>query len=482
MTLLVIDLGSSSVRTLLFDDGARLIEGAVCSRKHDFETDHDGKAEANADHLRALTEACLDDILTHPAAESIAAAGMASFAGNWLGVDANGRARTPVLTYADTRGRSAIAGLRQRLGGALDAYHQATGCFIHPAYFPAQYAYMKEFHSRSLEQVRRISDIGGYLYRHWFGREAPISYSLASWSGLLGTRGLGWHFDFIRQLLGADLLERLPDLADFDACQVGLADAYAGRWTQLRGVPFFLALGDGAVANLGSGAVDARRIALTIGTTSALRVVTRRDRLPDGLWRYLVCQGMPLVGGATSEGGNVYQWGVEELGLDTASLNARLSEARPDQHRLTVLPLIAGERSPGWQSDASGTIHGIRRSTSKLDIMQAQLEAVAIRLSMIFDQLKSEESAVIAGGGALGSSPAWAQMIADAFNAPIQLLDQAEITARGVALLLRNWLDGTALDADPPRISRILRPNPDHALIYQAARARQVDLYQRLYG
>ena len=482
MTLLVIDLGSSSVRALLFDDGARLIEGAICSRKHDFETDHDGKAEAKADHLRALTEACLDDILTHPAAESITAVGMASFAGNWLGVDAHGRACTPVLTYADTRGRSAIADLTQRLGGAPDAYHQATGCFIHPAYFPAQYAFMKEADPQSLRQIQRISDIGGYFYRQWFGREAPISYSMASWSGLLWTARARWHLDFIRQLLGDDFLDRLPELSDFDACQVGLADAYAARWPQLSAAPFFLALGDGAVANLGSGAVDARHIALTIGTTSALRVVTRRDTLPDGLWRYLVCADMPPVGGATSEGGNVFQWAVEELGLDTASLNAHLSEVRPDQHRLTVLPLIAGERSPGWQSDASGTIHGIRRSTSKLDIMQAQLEAVAIRLSLIFAQLKSEGSAVIAGGGALGSSPAWAQIIADAFNAPIQLLAEAEITARGVALLLRNRLDGTPLDADPPRISRVLRPNPEHAPIYETARARQVDLYQRLYG
>ncbi|MCY4020063.1 MAG: FGGY-family carbohydrate kinase [Chloroflexi bacterium] len=482
MTLLVIDLGSSSVRTLLFDDGARLIEGAICSRKHDFETDHDGKAEANADHLRALTEACLDDMLTHPAAKSITAVGMASFAGNWLGVDANGRACTPVLTYADTRGRSAITGLTGKLGGAPDAYHQATGCFIHPAYFPAQYAFMKEAHPQSLRQIRRISDMGGYLYRQWFGRGAPISYSLASWSGMLATERTSWHAGFVRQLLGDELLERLPDLRDFDACQIGLTDHYAERWPQLSSAPFFLALGDGAVANLGSGAVDARHIALTIGTTSALRVVTREGTLPDGLWRYLVCRGMPLVGGATSEGGNVYQWAVEELGLDRASLDAHLRAARPDQHRLTVLPLIAGERSPGWQADASGTIHGIRRSTSKLDIMQAQLEAVAIRLSMIFDQLKSEGSAVIAGGGALGSSPAWPQMIADAFNAPIQLLAEDEITARGVALLLRNRLDGTALDADPPRISRVLQPNPEHAPIYEAARARQVDLYQRLYG
>ena len=482
MTFLVIDLGSSSVRTLLFDDGARLIKGAICSRKHDFDTDHDGKAVANADRLRALTEACLDEILEHPAAGSVRAVGMASFAGNWLGVDAEGRACTPVLTYADTRGRSAIAGLTQRLAGTLDDYHQTTGCFIHPAYLPAQYTFMKSLQPLSLRRARRISDIGGYLYLQWFGRETPISYSLASWSGLLQTDHLCWHVETIRRLVGDDLLGQLPDLADFDVCQIGLTGAYAGRWPQLRDVPFFLAMGDGAVANVGSGAVDARHIALTIGTTSALRVVKHSESLPDGLWRYLVRQGMPLVGGATSEGGNVYQWAVEELGVKRASLNKRLSERQPDQHRLTVLPLIAGERSPGWQSDASGTIHGIRRNTSKLDILQAQLEAVAIRLSLIFDQLKSKESSVIAGGGALQSSPAWAQMIADAFDTPIQLLSEAEITARGVALLMRNRLDGASLDADPPQVSRALRPNPEHVPTYEAARERQVDLYQRLYG
>ena len=50
-----------------------------------------------------------------------------------------------------------------------------------------------------------------------------------------------------------------------------------------------------------------------MGTTSALRVVKDIERVPRGLWRYLVCAGMPLVGGATSEGGNVYQWVMEDL-------------------------------------------------------------------------------------------------------------------------------------------------------------------------
>ena len=74
---------------------------------------------------------------------------------------------------------------------------------------------------------------------------------------------------------------------------------------------------------------------------------------------------MPLIGGAASEGGNVYQWVMEDLLKDDGTLEAQLSGCALDCHGLTVLPLLAGERSPGWQPDASGTIHGIRRNTSR---------------------------------------------------------------------------------------------------------------------
>ena len=73
---------------------------------------------------------------------------------------------------------------------------------------------------------------------------------------------------------------------------------------------------------------------------------------------------------------------------------------------------------------------------AELDIVQAHLEAVAIRLSLIFDLLKAPGATVVAGGGALQASTAWAQMIADAFNSPLQLLAEAEVTARGVALMI----------------------------------------------
>ncbi|MCY3833334.1 MAG: FGGY-family carbohydrate kinase [Chloroflexi bacterium] len=482
MTLLVIDLGSSSVRTLLFDDDARLIVGSIRSRRYDFATDRTGCATTDADELRTLVESCLDEVLAQPAAAAIRAVGMAAFVGNWLGLDASGAACTPVFTYADTRGRGEIPALLGALADDAEAYHQTTGCLLHPAYLPAQYAFLQRADPAAERSIRRITDVGGYLYRVWFAGPAPMSLSVASWSGLLASARRDWHWDYARLLLGDNLAEKLPPLADFDAAQTGLREDYAARWPQLRDCPFFLALGDGAAANVGSGAVDDSRIALTIGTTSALRVVKDIERVPAGLWRYLVTADMPLVGGATSEGGNVYQWVMEDLLLAGVQLEAQLAARQPDAHGLTVLPLLAGERAPGWRSEARGTIHGLGRHSSRLDILQAHLEAVALRLSMIFDSLAAEAADVMAGGGALQSSAAWARMMADAFNAPIHLLADAEITARGVALMMRRSLDGVALDAEQPAIERVIEPEPERVQRLQAARERQIDLYQRLYA
>ena len=222
MTLLVIDLGSSSARTLLFDDGARLIDGAICSRKHNFFTDSAGRATADAAQLQRLVESCIDEILRHPAARSIRAVGMASFAGNWLGLDAAGQACTPVLTYADTLGRSEIPALLRKLDGDADAYHQASGCRLHPAYLPAQYAQLLRTQADLEARIVRSSDIGGYLYRQWFGTDAPVSYSMASWSGLLETARRDWHRGYARLLLGVRFLNKLPRLADYDHTLTGL--------------------------------------------------------------------------------------------------------------------------------------------------------------------------------------------------------------------------------------------------------------------
>lgn len=481
MSILVIDLGSSSVRALLFDDQAQAIPGAVSSRKHDFTTTPPGAAVAAADTLRSLTEDCIDHILTHPAAVDIQAVGMDTFVGNLLGLDQAGRPITPVYTYADAQSAGEVRYLRPLVDEV--AGHQRTGCLLHPAYHPPKLHWLQRTTPDAFAQVHEWLDIGTYLYRCWFG-DAPCSYSVASWSGLLNRDTLAWDAGWLN-LLGLSPTSFAP-LTDYTPPLLGLIDDYTQRWPDLADVPFFLAVGDGAAANLGVGAVSPASMALTVGTTAAIRIVTtaKSPIVPDGLWGYRVDADHHLVGGATSEGGNIFQWAVNTLRLDDDfDLEAYLQQATPDGHGLTALPLLAGERSPGWATDATGSFVGLRLSTTPLDMLQAALEGVAIRLGIIADQLAplAEVGAqVYAGGGAVAASPAWTQIITNALNRPLHLVAEPEATARGVALLVLCALNQIPLNQYPPQIAQTFHPQPQSVAALRAARARQIAMYERL--
>jgi gluconokinase len=481
MTVLVIDVGSSSVRALLFGDDARLIPGAVVSQPHQMAVTPPGAATLDASELRARVEGCIDAILTHPEARDIRVVGMAILVGNMLGLDARAEPLTPIYTYADTRSAEDVAYLKTRVDA--DSLHQRTGCPLHTAYQPARLHWLRRTEPDLFARVSVWADFGAYLYAHWFGA-GLTSYSVAAWTGMLNRADLSWNRQWL-EILGMNE-SQFPPLADYNDVQQGMTADYAARWPALADVPFCLPVGDGAAANIGSGCADESRIALTVGTTAALRLVSGEilPPVPPGLWAYRVDSTHHLIGGATSEGGNIFSWARDTLRLDnTPDLDAALMSRVPDSHGLTFLPLLAGERSPGWSANATGSIDGIRLSTTPLDILQAALEGVALRLSLISEQLSAlagSDAAVIGGGGALAASRPWAHIIANALNRPLHVTEEAEITARGAAILALRAIRMATLTAYPPAIAYTIDPIPAVADILRAARERQVDLYNRL--
>lgn len=482
MTLLVLDIGTSSVRALLFDDAVQQIPGAATTRQHHFSSEEPGAAIFDANPLQNRVEACIDEILEHPAARAIHAVGMDTLVGNLVGVDDDNQPVTPVYIYADTRAAEDVDMLADRID--LTAQHQRTGCRLHTAYHPARLHWLRRTQPDQFARVRRWLDIGSLLIARWFGQ--PVcSYSVASWSGLLNRAELTWDREWL-DLLELDIAQ-FAHLGDYNTVQTGLRDQYADRWPALRDVPFALAVGDGAAANVGSTCVDQSQIALTVGTTAALRTVSQANLppVPDGLWSYRVTARHHLIGGATSEGGNIFQWLRDTLKLpwDNDELEAELLKRSPDQHGLTLLPLLAGERSPGWATGATGAINGLRLSTTSLDIAQAALEGVALRLALINEQLSAVTTAdarMIASGGALQQSAAFTQMIANALDRPLDIAAAGELTARGAALLARDACGMGHLSDLPVTIVRTVEPQPQPVERFRAARQRQMHLYRQL--
>ena len=319
---------------------------------------------------------------------------------------------------------------------------------------------------------------------------AASSLSMASATGLLDVHRLAWDQALLKA--GGAAAERMPPLTDRTEPWRSLRPAFAARWPVLAGVPWYPAVGDGACANIGSGAVGPERIALTLGTSGALRVVSaaRDVEVPRDIWTYRMDRERFVLGGALSNGGNLLAWLGKLLGIDFGDETAKLAAALPpDAHGLTVLPFLAGERAPAWHDHSSGVVAGLTLATGPEALLRAGMEAVAYRFAAIYDRLcplVEREHAIVANGGAILRSPAWLQIVADTLGHDLLTLDpEAEASARGAALLAleaSGLLPNLASASDPAVGGTVYRPDPDRHARYQAGRDRQRKLEGLLYS
>lgn len=487
--VLTIDIGTSSVRAILFDATGHVVDEMVAQESHQMATTPDGGAVFDADSVLECTAAVVDQVMAQAGetAAEIVAVSVDTLVGNVLGVNAAGKPLTPVYTYADTRNAHAAQALRAELGkdGAAAA-HDRTGCLIHTSYLPARFRWLAEAEPALFKSVARWVGLGEYVYFHLFG-EWRVSYSVASWSGLLNRRALTWDDGWLSRLPVEE--EQLSPLGDLGTPMQGLCADWAARWPALADVPWLLPIGDGAAANIGSGCDAPDRVALTMGTTGAMRVVVRPDlpQVPSGLWLYRVDGPRALLGGATTEGGNLFAWLRNLLQLpDSDALERDLLQRQPAAHGLTWLPFVAGERAPGWREDARAAVTGMSLHTTPIDLVQAGLEAITYRFALIYQRIQpylEPEHVIIAGGGGLLSSPAWMQIMADGLGRPVHALSEREGTSRGLALLALEHVGvidrPAALD---PALGNTFAPDAERHAQHQEALARQVDLYGRLLG
>lgn len=520
--MLVLDLGSSATRAMRYDENAQLQSTAIARQPFAFHAGADGRSEDDAEAALARVEAVIDAALSGAQTKQppITAVGISAYACSLLCLDERARPLTPVFTYADTRAAEDARALRHELD-ELETLER-TGCRIRANYWPARLAWLRRTQPDVFSRTRWFVSLADYLALKLFG-QLRAGVSVSSWTGMINQHTGDWDDVWLARLGVAR--EQLPPVLRDGETIGGLAGQYASRWPALRQAACYPPLGDGAAANIGSGCVNDSRIAITIGSTAAIRVVVSRQKpavsgqmsvvrrqqtadreqnapyaipntpyalrnpLPPALWAYRVDHARSLLGGATTEGGNVFAWlnATLKLPADDA-LEAELSAMRPDSHGLTVLPMFGGERSPGFADDARATLHGLSFDTTPTNIARACMESVALRLASIHDALRQVRqpagpAALIASGGALLRSATWRQIIADVTGVPVQVCEEPEATSRGVALIV--LLQSGALSdlrALPARLGHTHEPNPAHRAIYQAAAQRQAELYRLLVG
>ena len=484
--VLALDVGTSSTRAELYDARGRWLRELGAQHQISPRTTPDGGAEMDADELFESTARALDQVVGRAAREGVEIAGVATstFWHALLGVGRDGRPTTPLYLWADSRSRRAMLELHARLDER--AVHARTGCVIHWSYLPSKLLWLARADPNAFRRTQTWMSFGEYLYLRVFGRTV-CSISMASGTGLFDQNRREWDAGVLSELPVS--AEQFAPLGDFDAPLRGPCDEYASRWPALREVPWYPAVGDGACSNVGSGCVSRERMALMVGTSGALRVAWRAERatVPWGAWCYRVDGRRFVMGGALANGGNLFGWMRDTLRLGRIETAEReLARMEPDAHGLTVLPFLAGERSPGYAPDAHAMILGLTLATRPIDILRAGLEAVGLSFARLHEILLAavpEAHQVVATGGALLHSPAWVQIIADALGRPLVVSREPEASSRGAALLALEAL-GTlpSVEEAPAGFGRVYEPNSSAHQRYQAALERRQRYYQQLVG
>jgi gluconokinase len=192
------------------------------------------------------------------------------------------------------------------------------------------------------------------------------------------------------------------------------------------------------------------------------------------------------LGGALSNGGILFEWLRDTLSIDadSSALEQQIAGHEPDSHGLTVLPFLAGERSPGWKGNARAAIVGLSLHSRPSEIMRAGLESVSYRFAKIATLLKKvvpDAREIIASGGALLRSAAWTQIMADVLGQPVIASSVPEASSRGAALLaLEAAREISNLNEIPSPWGRVYSPDPERHKIHAKAQKRQDELYELL--
>ena len=213
------------------------------------------------------------------------------------------------------------------------------------------------------------------------------------------------------------------------------------------GIPLFLGGSDGCLANIGSGITGPGQVAVTIGTSAAVRTTHAKGEVDPGLglFNYRIDEGSYAIGGASNNGGKVIEYWHELLRADFPAIgdfiNAAFTVDPADGPTLT--PFLYGERAPIWDAAATGSLTGLRGHHGPAHIARAVLEGVTNNVVTILKNLERAvgETEVIEASGGFTRNPRWVELLAERSGRRVDIADTPQASAFGAALVAKRGLE-----------------------------------------
>ncbi|HEX6710843.1 MAG TPA: xylulokinase [Rubrobacter sp.] len=484
--LLGLDLGTSSVKALLMEEGGiALGEGSV---PYSIRAPRPGWAESSPEEWWAAVLRATDAAVGRHGAE-VTALGLSGQMHGVVLADERGRPLRPAVLWADARS-----------GGELSAYSGLDESLRHRLANPPAVGmagpsllWLRDHEPDNYASARWSLQPKDWLRMRLAG-EVAAEPSDASATLLYDLLADDWCYTAVEDLgLRTELLAPLVPSAGVAGTLTGEA---AGALGLREGLPVAAGAADTAAAMLGAGLLRPGPVQLTVGTGGQL-VTTKDAPYPDPhgrthLYRAAV-PGLWYSMAAIQNAGLALEWVRKVLGASWKDVYEEAFAVPPGSEGVAFLPYLSGERTPRFDPGARGAWTGLGLDHTRGHLLRAALEGVAFALREGLEALEDlgipAHELRLAGGGASGaggsSGEPWRQLLADVLGRPLWLLPDeisAVASARGAA-----FLAGLASGVYPAASDTLsLTPEPERSIPpgeadYETAYARYTELYPRLY-
>lgn len=479
-----LDVGTTGVKAVAFGVGSSWRQMAI--REYQLLQPTPDQEVQDPASLIAATAAALAECAASVGSAKVLAISVSTGMHGLMALDGRFRSLTPLLTWADARAREEARWLRQ--SGQARALHALTGTPVHPMSPLTKLMWFARHEPATWSAARWWVGLKDYVL-FWLTGSLVTELSSASGTGLLDMSARAWSTE-ATAVCGVPI-DQLPPILPTTAI-LPLSPTTASQVGLTAGVPVVVGAADGPLGNLGTAAIEPGVAGLSLGTSGAVRTAVHQPRVDeDGtLFCYALTDSEWFIGGAISNGGVVLRWAGGALAGDVgaaagnggtdAAVIELASSVPAGSDGLVMLPYLLAERAPLWDPDLPGAYLGLRRVHTRAHMIRAAIEGVCLQMRLILDHLDDVQpvSSVRATGGVFRSA-LWRDVMAAMLARPVYVVDGAEGTALGAAILGLLGIGGAPTLTDAA--SRFTDPG-EAPLAAVAVDPALAAIYDRLYS
>lgn len=442
-----VDIGTTSTKSVLYDENGQFI------MKHnigyELHTPNVDVSEENPDELFDAVLMTVKYVIREAniAKEDIKLISFSAQMHSLVAMDEQHQRLTENITWADNRATKYADRINQQHDG-FNIYRR-TGTPIHPMSPLSKIFWMKHEQPDIFNRTAMFADIKTYILYQLY-ETYVIDQSMASATGMFNLEQLDWDDDVLN-LLGITR-QQLPELVPTTHILKGMKKRYATLMGVDENTPVVIGASDGVLSNLGVNSYRKGEVAVTIGTSGAIRTVIDKPRTDDKgrIFCYVLTDEHYVIGGPVNNGGVILRWLRDEilasevetakrLGVDPYDVLTQIaSRVKPGADGLIFHPYLAGERAPLWNADARGSFFGLTLSHKKEHMIRAALEGVLYNLYTVYlalIEVMNETPSTIKATGGFAKSEIWRQMMADIFDTHLSVPESYESSCLGACVL-----------------------------------------------